>query len=224
MRNEIICLICSLAFTYISWGIINLRQVKSKKKIFEKAIAVFPKSKGNIIYCVLMLGYMIALSFVITNVYEGNICDHIKTIALASLMWPMAQIDYKFKRIPNKLLILGLIYRVIILIFEIIFYRDGLVFTILLEVIGSLAIGLVLLLTLLIVKNGIGMGDIKLFMLMGLFVGVYRLLSGLLIIMLIAFFISLYKLIIKKENKKAEFAFGPSIAIGSLISFVIFGS
>ena len=224
MQNEIICLICSLVFTYISWGIINLRQVKSKNSISEKAIAVFPKSKGSIIYCIFMLVYMIALSFVITNVYEGNICDYIKTLALASLMWPMAQIDYKFKRIPNKLLVLGLIYRVIILVFELIFYRDGLVFTILLEIIGSMAIGLILLLTLLIVKNGIGMGDVKLFMIMGLFIGVYRLMSALIIIMFIAFFISLYKLIIKKEGKKAEFAFGPSIAIGSLISFVIFGN
>lgn len=214
----------AVLFSYISSGIINLRQVKEETDILKRGLAAFPKNKKKIIYCIVMLLYMIALSLVIVNFYNGNLCDYIKTIAIASLMWPMAQIDYKFMRIPNKLIILGLIYRLIILIFEIILYRDNLFSTVIFEVIASIGIGLVLILSLVIVKNGIGMGDIKFFMLMGLFLGAYRLISAVFVIMIIAFFVSLYKLIIKREGKKSEFAFGPIIALGSLVSFIIFGN
>lgn len=224
MLNTIYICCLTLIFTYISSGIINLRQVKKKSTFIQRGLAAFPKNKRAIVYCCAMLLYLIVLSIIITNFYSGNLCDYIKTIAIASLMWPMAQIDYKYKRIPNKLIILGLIYRAVILVFEIIFYRDGLLYTVVFELIAAIGIGLVLLLSLLIIKNGIGMGDIKFFMLMGLFLGAYRLISAVFIVMIIAFFIALYKLIIKKEGKKAEFAFGPSIAIGSLISFIIFGN
>lgn len=224
MFNTVFLCCVVLIFTYISSGIINLKQVKKENTFIEKGLAAIPKSKGSIIYCSIMLLYLLSLSIVITNLYSGNLCGYIKTIAVASLMWPMAQIDYKYKRIPNKLIVLGLIYRLLIFIFEIIFFREGLLSTIVFELIASVGIGAILLLSLLIIKNGIGMGDIKFFMLMGLFLGAYRLISAVFIVMIIAFFIALYKLIIKKEGKKAEFAFGPSIAIGSLISFIIFGN
>lgn len=224
MINTIIVCCFALVFAYISSGIINLRQVKKENTVTAKAIAAIPKSRNTIIYCLIMLVYLLVLSIVITNLYSGNLCDYIKTVAISSLMWPMAQIDYKFKRIPNKLIVLGIIFRLLILVFEIIFFRDGLIFTIIFELIASVGIGAVLLLSLLIIKNGIGMGDIKFFMLMALFLGAYRLISAVFIVMIIAFFVALYKLIVKKEGKNAEFAFGPSIAIGSLISFTIFGN
>lgn len=199
-------------------------QVKKAENFISKGLAVFPRESKKIIYCCLMLVYQISLSIVITKFYSGNMCDYAKTIALASLMWPMAQIDFKYKRIPNKLIFLGLLYRFIILIFEVIFYRETLGYTVLLDIIACIGIGAILLLSLVVVRDGIGMGDVKFFMLMGLFLGPYRLISSVFIVIIIAFFIGIYKLAIKKEGRKSEFAFGPAIAIGSLISFVILGN
>lgn len=224
LKNTIITCVLAIFLSYISCGIINLRQVKAEKGIIKKAIAAFPKSKSSKIYCSVMLVYMIALSIVITNLYSDNICEYAKSVALASLMWPMAQIDHKFMRIPNKLIVLGLIYRYYIFVFELIYYRDGLLSTVISELIGALAIFIVLMLISLIIKNGIGMGDVKFLMLMGLMLGMYRLAATVFVIMIITFFVSLYKLIIKKVDKKSEFAFGPLIAIGSAISFIIFGN
>lgn len=224
MINSIFVCCFAVFFSYISCGIINLKQVKKEKVFVKKAVSAFPVKRTEIIYCSVMLVYMLSLSLVITNVYSGNLCSYIKTIALASLMWPMAYIDKKSMRIPNKLIVLGLIYRGIILIFELLFFGEGLLSTLLLELLAAIGIGAVLMLSLIVVKNGIGMGDIKFFMLMGLFLGVYRLLSSLFAVMIIAFFVALYKLIIKKESRKAEFSFGPAIAAGSLLSFIIFGN
>jgi len=224
MKDTILTLISSLLFTYVSMGIINLRAVKKENTLVKKAITAFPKNKRKIIYCILMLIYMVSLSLLITNIYSGNTCDYIKTAAIASLMWPMAQIDYKFQRIPNKLILVGLGYRIIILIFEVIFFPSNLFYTVLYEIVAAFAIGTILIVSSVIVKNGIGMGDVKFLMLTGLFLGPYRLMSAIIIIMIIAVFVSLYKLFVKKEKKTAEFAFGPCIAIGGLMSFIIFGN
>lgn len=220
---EICIVLVSLICTYISSGIINLKQVKREKGIVKKAIAAFPRKKNSVIYCIVMLIYMIVLPIVITNFYSENLCDYAKIVCTASLMWPMAQIDYKYFRIPNKLILLGVVYRLIIFIIEIIFFRSGLLSTLLTEIIGCVGIAVIILLCMVIVKGGIGMGDLKFFMLMGIMLGAYRLLACLFVIMVIAFVVALYKLIIKKEKKDAEFAFGPIIAVGSLISFMCFG-
>lgn len=224
MLNNIILCIISLVLTFVASGIMNVKKVKREKSIVKKFIACFPTEKNLIIYSIVMLVYMVVLSFVITKFYEENMCSYAKTISIASLMWPMCYIDFKQMRIPNKLLLVGIVYRTIILVFELIFFRDGLLFDLVLEFIGSAGIFVALMLSLVIVKNGIGMGDIKFFMVMGLFLGAYRLMSAILIVMVIALIIALHKLIIKKEGRKAEFAFGPAIAIGSLISFIMFGS
>lgn len=185
---------------------------------------MFPRDNKRIIYCSVMLVYMIALAAVIVTYYDENICSYAKTLAIASLMWPMAQIDHKYLRIPNKLILLGLAYRALILLFEVIFYSGNVVSVIISEIAASLGIGLILLISCAVIKNGIGMGDIKFIMLMGMFLGVYKMISTIFVIMIIAFVVALYKLIIKKESKNSEFAFGPIIAIGSFISLVIFGN
>lgn len=217
---------CALAllFSYISSGIICRDQVRAGRSVAEKALAAFPRERKKVIYCCIMVLYLVSLAAVITNIYTENLCTCAKTLALASLMFPMATIDRAQLRIPNKLLLFGLSYRVAILILELIFFRDGLLFTVLSELISAVAVGVLFFIFSLIIKNGIGMGDIKFFIMMALLLGPFRLISAVLIIMLIAFFVALYKLIIKKANKKDEFAFGPIIAIGSIISFMIFGS
>ena len=225
MFELVVCFLVAFVCTFISCGIINREQVRLEHNALKKLIKCFPSEKKKIIYCTVMLLYTIGLVMVLQLVYTGDtVVSDVKTIALASLMWPMAAIDYQSLRIPNKLVLLGLIYRAIILIFELLFFREGLLYTLLFEGIGAIAIGALLLLSLIVIKNGIGMGDIKFFMLMGLFLGVYRLISAVLLSLFIALGISLYKLIVKKEGKKTQFAFGPVIAVGSLISFILFGN
>lgn len=224
MKNILLACVMALVFSYISSGIINLRSVKAQKGFIKKAVAALPKEKSNVIYSIIMLVYMLALAIVQVKIYEGNFCDNAKILAFASLLFPMAQIDRKYLRIPNKLIILGLIYRWYIFVFELIYFSDKVLSNIISELIAAAVVFVVLMLVLLVMKNGIGMGDIKFLMLMGIMLGMYRTAECIFTVMIITFFVSLYKLIIKKVDKKTEFAFGPLIAIGSAISLIVFGS
>lgn len=222
--NNIILICVTFITTFIACGIINLMNVKKQSTLLKKAIAVVPTDRKKIMCVLLMLAYMVLLDVMLICFYQENFVLNLKIVCLASLMWPMAQIDKKQLRIPNKLILVGLGYRLAILIFEVVFFREHLLSVVIAEVLSSIAIAVVLLISGLLVKNGIGMGDIKFFMLMALMLGPYRFISSLLLIMIIAFFVSLYKLVIKKNDKKTEFPFGPIIALGSLLSFIIFGS
>lgn len=204
-------------------GVINCKNVKKANGVKNKILSVFSVNKKTRWYCLFMLIYQISLVFVLNFLYDNTTNDNLKLIFLSSLMWPMAFIDYEQKRIPNKLIVLGLIYRLIILFVEILFFKDDLLSIIVLELVAVVAIAIFIALCMLIMKGSIGMGDMKFLMMMALFEGLYRFLTAILVVMIIAFFVAIYLLAFKKKSKKDSFAFGPVIAAGTLFSLIAFG-
>lgn len=223
MKIIVIEIIISIILSYISMGVINCKNVKKANGVINKTLSVLYVNKKVKWYCLIMLVYQISLVFVLNFLYDNTIVDNLKLIFLSSLMWPMAFIDYEQKRIPNKLIILGLIYRLIILFIELLFFRDDLLSVIALELVAVVAIAIFIALCMLIMKGSIGMGDMKFLMLMALFEGLYRFLTSILAVMIIAFFIAIFLLAFKKKSKKDSFAFGPVISAGTLFSLIAFG-
>ena len=74
-----------------------------------------------------------------------------------------------------------------------------------------------------LIKNGIGMGDIKLFMVMGLLQGISGMSGAIFMSMIVAFFGSVGMLIFKKKTRKDNISFGPFILIGTTISMFLAG-
>lgn len=214
----------SLITSYISCGIINCKRVKEENSIFQKAISALPNKKFEIFYCILMFICLEALSLLFVLVYKNNIFESIKLICLSSLLFPMAYIDYKQYRIPNKLVLLGLGYRIFILIFELIFFNySNVISSLISEGIALAVVTLFLGICTLVFRGGIGMGDLKFLMMMALLHGFNRLLISLMVVMIFAFFFALYLIIFKKKGKKDSFCFGPIIASGTLVSLIFFG-
>ena len=74
----------------------------------------------------------------------------------------------------------------------------------------------------LLVKNGIGMGDIKLLLVLAVLGGFDRMFSMLFCAMLVSFFWGLFELIVRKKGKNATIPFGPPIAIGTVLSVIMY--
>ena len=74
-----------------------------------------------------------------------------------------------------------------------------------------------------IVKNGLGMGDVKLLILIGLLEGMDGAISSLFISMLIIFTVSIVLIIAKKKSKTDMLPFAPYILIGTIISICTSG-
>lgn len=143
-----------------------------------------------------------------------------KELAFLSIIWPLGYIDFKTYRIPNKFIVFGIICRVIILVFELFFNREGITSVLLGEGISVMLLAIAMALCRLIIKNSIGYGDIKLFLLMGLFLGAAGTWNAVFCALCFSFLISIVLLISKKKTRKDVIPFAPAIVIGTYFSII----
>lgn len=183
-----------------------------------------PISRSIIIYSAIMILITIGVSVVFYIYYnDNNIFISIKRMALLSLLWPIAYIDFKSYRIPNVFIILGIVYRILLLPFELIFINKGVWITLLSEIIAAAALLLASFLCSLCIKNSIGFGDIKLFIVMGLLLGLDGIWGAIFLSLIISFFIAIFLLITKKKTRKDAIPFGPAIVLGTYLSVCLSG-
>lgn len=147
-----------------------------------------------------------------------------KRVLLISVLFVAAYYDHAAYRIPNKLILYGVIVRIVILIFELIFARDTLSQVLISEGVAFIAMLVLSVVSLIITRNGLGMGDIKLFLLMSLLQGVAGIISALFASLLVSFVYSVILLVLKKKSRKDFIAFAPCILIGTYFSVMMLGA
>lgn len=87
------------------------------------------------------------------------------------------------------------------------------------SIVGALVGFGVLLFIAVVSKGGMGGGDIKLFLLIGLVLGTLKTLLALFLASIIGLVIGIMVLQLRKQGRKTPIPFGPSIAIAALISY-----
>jgi leader peptidase (prepilin peptidase) / N-methyltransferase len=134
-------------------------------------------------------------------------------ITLASLLIIISFVDFKTKIIPNFMVAitfgLGVIFA---------FTKGGSITD---SILGMLVGGGVLFI-LALIPNAMGGGDIKLMFALGTFLGLQKTLWAIMFAFIIASIISLLLLMFKVIGRKDHIPFGPFLALGSIISLMIF--
>jgi len=141
---------------------------------------------------------------------------------LVSMMWPIAYIDFKKKKIPNDILKIMLIARAIILVPELILLGN-VAHRLFSMLIATVAVLVACILCCLIVKGAIGMGDVKLFGVMALYLGLEGIWTAIFCALVVSFFIAVFSLITKKVKRKDNIPFAPAILIGTYLSIFLTG-
>ena len=208
--------------------LLMLRDMKDHTELFQLHTEDTGKGKllnvPAIVYCSLMFVGTVAASILFCTIYKDNgILMSLKRLALLSLMWPIAYIDYKTYRIPNAFIVFGIVCRVIIFTFELFLQSEYIWMTLLSEVIAAAALLLAAVLCSLCIKNSIGFGDMKLFIVMGLMLSLDGIWGAIFLSLIISFIISAYVLITKKKTRKDSIPFGPAIVIGTYLSVCLSG-
>ncbi|NLK53082.1 MAG: prepilin peptidase [Syntrophomonadaceae bacterium] len=128
---------------------------------------------------------------------------------LASLLIAVTYIDLKLKIIPNQVIIVGFLAGIIFALNQPRYYLAG-------AITGFIFLLLIYLLS----RGGIGEGDLKLALVIGLFLGYPLVAVSLILTYLIGgvFFAGL--LLLKKIKIKQEVAFGPYMALGAVIAMI----
>ena len=139
----------------------------------------------------------------------------LKYCILVSLLIVIGMIDYDTQFVFTSTTIFGGIIASIFIVIQAIEYRSGTIDLILGGAIGFGIIGLIVFLT-----KGMGEGDIEIATVCGLFLGIKGILLGLFLAIILGGTIGIIILSLKLKKAKEKIAFGPCIAIGSLISML----
>ena len=183
------------------------------------------KSKKIVyIYSAIMIIITLGVSLLMITLYrENTIWTNVKCMALLCVMWPIALVDFKTYRIPNEFIIQGIVARVLIFPFELIFSENGVWQILLSEVIAAVALLVAALLCALVIKHSIGFGDMKLFVVMGLLLSLNGIWSAIFLSLIVSFIISAFLLITKRKTRKDTIPFGPALVIGTFLSICLTG-
>lgn len=182
------------------------------------------KEKEAKIYALVLGILTIAASAFLCNRYaEYGIFHNLKRVSLLTIMWPIAYIDFKTYRIPNIFIVLGVIYRGILLGFELLSRSSNLRMVVTSEGIAAIAMFAATALCAVCIKNSIGSGDIKLFVLMGLMLGTEGIWNAVFLALIVSFIIAAVLLLTKRKGRKDFIPFGPAIAIGTYLSILLTG-
>ena len=180
-------------------------------------------TKARILYLASSLVACALLICLFRIVYKTSTINQVRLMGLVCLLFPIAAIDFRKQKIPNQLLIAGLILRTTVLAIEYLFdYKSAWAMT---KdcLIGALIIGVFFLVLLLIFKNSIGMGDVKLFALIGFYQGLWGAINSVFFSLLASFVIAIVLLLTKKKTRKDTISFGPTILIGTVIAIGLSG-
>lgn len=147
----------------------------------------------------------------ITSVAYGILFSTLLTIAL---------IDYETMRIPNPLIIFGIAVGVIYLMVQALYMKDMMIIVwgIMGLFVGGSIIGMIMIFSLLVFKKeGMGMGDLKLLAMIGLFAGSKNAFFTIFIAIIIGGFYAVILLIRKKQDM---FPFGPFLSTGAVLAIL----
>ena len=215
---DIILSIVLLIIGYVS-ACYYLNEVKWNSINF----AVLKPTRNKIIY--LCFGVVAAATLIVLfqTVYKPGIIPQLKLLTLVMVILPVAAIDLRLQKIPNQFMLAALVLRVLLYIPEFIISTTAAFSTLKDNLLGAVIVGAFFLLLFLIFKNSIGMGDIKLFAIMGLYQGLWGAINSVFFSLTVSFVVSVGLLIAGKKGRKDTISFGPSILLGTIIAVGLAG-
>lgn len=176
------------------------------------------------IYSIIILLSLIAIILIRQSVYEDtDVCDVARDMMIVSLLWVAAAIDKKFYKIPNGIIITGIVYWIAATIYDLFTQSEVCLGNVISELIAVAIIILVVGICLLLMKNSIGMGDLKLLLLVAAFLGLADMLTAVFLSLLVAFVASLVFLIRKTKTRQDVIPFAPFMLTGTMLAIILTG-
>ena len=176
------------------------------------------------IYSIIILLSLIAIILIRQSVYEDtDVCDVARDMMIVSLLWVAAAIDKKFYKIPNGIIITGIVYWIAATIYDLFTQSEVCLGNVISELIAVAIIILVVGICLLLMKNSIGMGVLKLLLLVAAFFGLADMLTAVFLSLLVAFVASLVFLIRKTKTRQDVIPFAPFMLTGTMLAIILTG-
>lgn len=226
-------LLATVAYPYLTYRKLLLNNPAEIAEAEEQAepsptwSEVMTALRGNkrlMLYCAAMFAGLTCIAVLFVTVYENNrLLTDLRLLFLLAVIFTAAAVDFWSNIIPNELILTALGARVLFWIGELVTLRGDFRALLLSDFLACLIVVALFLIGVVIVKSGLGMGDIKLLLVMCLFQGFYGAVSSVFCSLMVAFFISIIALITKKKTRKDTLPFAPAILAGTYLSVFLTG-
>ncbi len=223
MRNLIIEIILTLILTV--FGYVFAVYKLSGRHFSAMVRADFaPRGRNRKLYIAISLFLGLALSASLTCFYPASeLLHHVKLLTLVMLIVPMAAIDHVHSVIPNALILTAIALRFVFAGLELLMDVDVALQIMKSAALGALVVGGFFLILSFIMKNSIGMGDVKLFFVMGLYQGLWGAANAVFFSLLVSFFYAIFLLVTKRKTRKDSISLAPCVLIGACIAIGLSG-
>lgn len=192
----------------------------NKQIVLKKIIPHGWKQKA----CFLLLAIsLIVTTLMLDLLYQVEAIYILKRILLLAIIWPIAICDYQEMRIPNKLVLCGVVVRLLLLVFEFIVSFDSAIIVLGYEGIAVVGVFAVCMLCAFVSKGSLGMGDVKMLMMMAMFLGIEGICYSLFVSLFFSFIIACGLLIFKKKSRYDVIPFAPFVLAGTCVSIILSG-
>lgn len=174
--------------------------------------------------CAAMTALNLILAFIWALYYKEELPVILKASTIVVILWVCAWTDYRRYLILNRILVLGLMLRLVWGLADFLIYsREDFLFILASALIAGGMLGAASLLCRVLSPQAVGFGDIKLLILFGLYTGVDLAAGSLIYTFLILFFVSAVLLILKKADRKTVIPFAPFLLAGTAVSSFLSG-
>jgi prepilin signal peptidase PulO-like enzyme (type II secretory pathway) len=163
----------------------------------------------------LVMGILFLVYFFKFNIFENNIWFWVLGLIIIVFLIFSAVFDLKYMILPDFSTVVLIILAVVFLFVETP-YMASLQGKILSALVAG---GFLLILNLITKGNGMGMGDVKLALFMGLFLGYPKTIIAFYVAFVIGAILGLILMIFKKANRKTQVPFGPFMILGMFVAW-----
>ena len=186
-----------------------------------KDFLIITYHKKYFAFCVAILTISILTYLYSFFVSDATFLKAFLNAEVALRLQVLGLIDLKEKSIPNELIITGIVFWAMLTLVEIFIAHTSWQQLLLFSLTGAGVCGGVLFVIALIVKSALGMGDVKMFFVIGLLYGLSNTYSILLFSVLVMAIVSIVLLIMKKVTRKTAIPMAPFVAFGFLLNVLM---
>ncbi len=171
----------------------------------------------------LVVNILLAVLLAVENMalFSVGVLKMLRYVILLGAVAVIACIDKRSKRIPNEILLALVYLRAVLLVIEGICYPSYALSMILSVLLGSILGGGMFLICYFITRGGVGMGDVKLFFVAGLYLGSGGIMAVVVMTVFSSAVYSIVQLVRRKAKLKDEIAFAPFVWIGLILAMAL---
>jgi len=160
----------------------------------------------------LIMGILFLIYFLRFNFFENNIWFWVLGFVIVVLLVFSAVFDFKYMILPDFSTMILIFVTFLILLIN----RENIFINLFTALVAS---GFLLILNLITRGNGMGMGDVKLAIFIGLFLGGPKTILAFYVAFIVGSIVGLILMIFKKATKKSQVPFGPFLILGFFVAW-----